>query len=240
LLDEEYNRIAWKDFKLGGVPEISGEMSGRVREHRAASCRPVGEAGSEGSGIRKERAMREDRRIGSGRGPGSLEEKGSSGAASPSSIGSGWVAKTRLRVRYAETDAMGIAHHSVYYVWFEAARTEFCRELGVPYAEWEARGVFLPVVETRCRHKSSIRYDDEIVLETRVVGLDSHSVTFGYRVLRVEDGRLVAEGSTRHGFCGTDGRLLRGGDNPMRGWLASAMEHPPEKSGGGSREEGPE
>jgi acyl-CoA thioester hydrolase len=178
--------------------------------------------------------MREGRRIGSERAPGFPEGKGSLDAASPSPvIGSGWVARTRLRVRYAETDAMGIAHHSVYYVWFEAARTEFCRDLGVPYAEWEARGVFLPVVETRCRHKLSIRYDDEIVLETRVVGLDSHSVTFGYRVLRAEDGRLVAEGSTRHGFCGTDGRLLRGGDNPMRQWLASAMENPPDRSSGG-------
>jgi acyl-CoA thioester hydrolase len=134
---------------------------------------------------------------------------------------------TALRVRYAETDAMGIAHHSVYYVWFEAARTEFCRDLGVPYSEWERKGIFLPVIETRCRHKAPLRYDEELIVQTRVADLDARSVTFGYRVLRASDGRLCAEGSTRHGFCGPDGRLLRG-ENEMGRWLA-------ERASGGER-----
>ena len=70
-----------------------------------------------------------------------------------------------FRVRYAETDQMGVAHHSNYFVWFEAGRSDYCRDLGVPYPEWERHGVFLPVVEARCRYKSPLRYDELATLE---------------------------------------------------------------------------
>ncbi len=113
------------------------------------------------------------------------------------------------RVRYAETDQMGVVYHANYLVWFEAARGEFCRDLGVSVPAMEASGVMLPVVEARCRYKRSARYDDLIRVETVLAELKSHSLTFRYRALRDDDGALLVEGTTRHGFCDRQGRLIR-------------------------------
>ena len=113
------------------------------------------------------------------------------------------------RVRYAETDRMGVVYHANYLVWFEAARGDFCRELNVPVPVMEASGLMLPVVEVRCRYKRPARYDERIRVETTLAELKSHSVTFRYRVLRDEEGVLLVEGSTRHGFCALDGHLIR-------------------------------
>ncbi len=112
-----------------------------------------------------------------------------------------------VRVRYAETDRMGVVYHSNYLVWFEVGRTELCRSLGFPYRAWEAEGVFLPCVEAHCRYKHPARYDDEVAILTGVKELTPHTVTFGYRVER--EGRLLAEGWTKHGFCNPEGKLLR-------------------------------
>lgn len=113
-----------------------------------------------------------------------------------------------FRVRYAETDQMGIAHHSCYFVWFESGRSDYCRALGIPYGEWEKNGVFLPVVEVRCRYKSSLTYDELVNMEVFPLELGRASVTFGYRILH-EDGRLAAEGWTKHAFADAEGRLIR-------------------------------
>ena len=113
-----------------------------------------------------------------------------------------------FRVRYAETDQMGIAHHSNYFVWFEEGRSNFCRDIGLPYGEWEKNGVFMPVVEVQCRYKSSLLYDEPVTMEVFPAERGAATVTFGYR-LRHEDGRLAAEGWTKHAFADAQGRLIR-------------------------------
>lgn len=123
---------------------------------------------------------------------------------------------TEIRVRYSETDQMGIAYHANYLVWFEVARASFCEALGISYREWEERGVLLPAVEARCRYKRPARYHDLITVECRLKDLSYHTVTFSYRVLL--DGVLLAEGTTRHGICDRDGKLM-GEGNPFYRWL---------------------
>lgn len=103
----------------------------------------------------------------------------------------------RLRVRYAETDQMGVVHHAVYPVWFEAARTELSRAVGLPYSQWEAAGAFLMVTDLTCRYRKPARYDEEITVWVRVAEVASRGVSFTYRV-EGPDGQLVAEGVTRH------------------------------------------
>ena len=101
-----------------------------------------------------------------------------------------------LRVRYAETDQMGVVHHAVYPVWFEAARTELSRAVGLPYTEWERRGVFLMVSEVHCRYRRPALYDEEVTVWVRVSEVSSRRVVFTYLVAR--DGEVLAEGETRH------------------------------------------
>jgi acyl-CoA thioester hydrolase len=103
----------------------------------------------------------------------------------------------RTRVRYAETDQMGVVHHSVYPVWFEAARTAFSRAVGFPYSEWERQGVLLMVTDVACRFRMPARYDEKVTIWVRVVEAASRRVVFAYRV-NGESGDLLAEGETRH------------------------------------------
>jgi acyl-CoA thioester hydrolase len=126
----------------------------------------------------------------------------------------------QVRVRYSETDQMGIAYHANYLVWFEVARAAFCEALGVSYKQWEERGILLPAVEVRCRYKRPARYDDVITVECGLKDLLPHSVTFSYRVLL--DQTLLAEGTTKHGICDGEGRLITG-DNPFYLWLKRRM-----------------
>src|SRR5690242_7240037 len=107
--------------------------------------------------------------------------------------------ETRLRVRYAETDQMGIVHHKNYYVWMEVARVEWCRASGFNYRDMELEdGVLLAVVESRCRYTSSARFDDEVLIATRISEVTSRMVKFTYEMW-VEN-RAVASGETRHIF----------------------------------------
>ncbi len=128
-----------------------------------------------------------------------------------------------LRVRYAETDAMGVAYHSNYLVWFELGRTEFCRLKGFPYREWEEAGVFLPAVEARCRYKHPARYDDLLEVHVAISDLTPFTLTFSYRIIRPRDGRLVAEGETKHGFCDKNGKLVKA-PQPFYGWLEKIVD----------------
>lgn len=102
-----------------------------------------------------------------------------------------------FRVRYAETDQMGVAHHAVYPVWFELARSELARARGIPYGSWEERGFFLVVTEVHCRYLRPARYDQLVTVEVRVESLKSRGVVFAYQV-KDENGELLAEGSTHH------------------------------------------
>ncbi len=127
---------------------------------------------------------------------------------------------TRTRVRYGETDKMGIAYYGRYLDWFETGRTEFCRALGKSFCEWENEGIMLPVVEAHCRYKSSLLYDDEIEIETTVTNLSNVSVIFTCKIFNLRTGKLAAEGYTKHAFTSTDGKLLRKG-NKLLDWLNS-------------------
>lgn len=120
--------------------------------------------------------------------------------------------KSRLiiRVRYAETDQMGVAHHGSYFVWMEAARTELLREQGISYRALEEKGFFLPVYEARCRYRRGMRYDDVFVVESWLSAMGGASITIDYCMyLEVEGKGIIAEGQTQHAFTDKNGRVLR-------------------------------
>lgn len=110
------------------------------------------------------------------------------------------VCETRIIVRYAETDQMGIVHHSNYPIWFEAARTDFIRKLGMPYSKMEERGFLLPLIELNCKYKGAAKYEDEILIITRVKELSFTRVTFYYEVFREKDNQLITVGETVHAW----------------------------------------
>jgi acyl-CoA thioester hydrolase len=107
-------------------------------------------------------------------------------------------------VRYAETDQMGIVYHANYLVWMEVGRVEYCRASGLRYRDLEAEGVLLAVVETHCRYLSPALYDEEVIVSTGIEEATPRAVRFAYRISSADDGRLLAEGSTKHVFCGRD------------------------------------
>lgn len=109
-----------------------------------------------------------------------------------------------LRVRYAETDQMGVAHHANYLTWFEAARTEFLRASGKSYAEFEEQSVFLPVIEASCRYRVPARYDDLLRVECALARLTPARLELAYRVSK--DRQVIAEGRTAHAFLGAERR----------------------------------
>ncbi len=114
-----------------------------------------------------------------------------------------------FRVRYIETDAMGIVHHSSYLAWMEMGRTEFMRHFGFTYRQLELTGILLPVLEVRVRYFSPAYYDDELVITTWVDDLTRVRLALAYRIDRPADGKLLTEGSSLHTFMGKDGRPIR-------------------------------
>ena len=107
--------------------------------------------------------------------------------------------ETEIRVRYAETDQMGIVHNSNYLVWFEVGRSEFCRARGFSYKEMEEKDNALMVVaESYCRYKSPAYYEDLLTIRTRVEEIRSRSLRFIYEIYRASDDTLLAEGETLH------------------------------------------
>ncbi|HXI13685.1 MAG TPA: thioesterase family protein [Thermoanaerobaculia bacterium] len=106
--------------------------------------------------------------------------------------------ESRIRVRYKETDQMGIAHHANYITWFEVGRTDLCRAMGVPYREIEARGLLLVVTEVSCRYRSPFRYDDEVIVTTRLGRVSSRSMTFLYALSGEGESTERASGASSH------------------------------------------
>ena len=107
--------------------------------------------------------------------------------------------ETRLRVRYAETDQMGVVYHANFVVWFEVGRVELLRQLGFRYRDMERNDdCHIAVVDVRCRYKAPARYDDEIVIRTELKNVRESLLHFGYEILRGDDGTLLAEGETTH------------------------------------------
>ncbi len=105
---------------------------------------------------------------------------------STESRNSPYVAQSEVRVRYVETDQMGFAHHSNYFAWFEIGRTDFIRALGTSYARLEREGLLLAIAEAQVRYLSAARYDELLVVRTRLERVQSRSVTFGYEVERLD------------------------------------------------------
>lgn len=113
--------------------------------------------------------------------------------------------ETRVRVRYAETDQMGVVYHANYLIWFEVGRVELMRKQGLTYKAMETEEqAGIAVVEATVRYKAPARYDDELIVETRIVMMRSSLIRFAYRVVRAEDGALLCEGETTHVVVGRD------------------------------------
>jgi acyl-CoA thioester hydrolase len=118
------------------------------------------------------------------------------------------ISESRIRVRYAETDQMGVVYHSNYFIWFEVGRVDLLRELGFTYREMEREdGCYIAVVDARCRYKSPARYDDEIIVRTHLKNVRESVVHFGYEAVRVSDGTLSAEGETTHIVTDSDMKI---------------------------------
>ena len=111
----------------------------------------------------------------------------------------GIVNETRLRVRYAETDQMGVVYHSNHLIWFEVGRVELMRQMGLAYRDMETEdGLFIAVAEAKCRYRAPVYYDEEIIVRTRVKTVRKSVIVFNYELARAETGALLAEGETTH------------------------------------------
>src|SRR4029077_6489732 len=115
------------------------------------------------------------------------------------------ITESRLRVRYAETDQMGMVYYANYLIWMEVGRSDFCRQCGFSYGDLEREEqAFLTVAEANCRYLAPARYDDEILIETELSRVKTRVVEFSYRIKRGDT--LLAEGRTVHVVIGSDGR----------------------------------
>jgi acyl-CoA thioester hydrolase len=132
---------------------------------------------------------------------------------------------TELRVRYAETDKMGVVYYANYLVWCEVARTDFIRQHGASYAAWEEQGVGLAVSEARVRYHRSARYDDLVRIETSLTAVQSRGVTFEYTMTLAESGDRIATAYTSLVAIAPNGRPISI-PAPLRERLSAALEPP--------------
>ena len=116
---------------------------------------------------------------------------------------------SRIRVRYAETDQMGVVYYANYFVWFEVARTDLLRESGWNYRDMESDGFSLPVIEARCAYAQSAKYDDELEVRTSGEMLSPVRVQFNYEIVRASDGATLATGRTVHATLDRAGKPCR-------------------------------
>jgi acyl-CoA thioester hydrolase len=118
------------------------------------------------------------------------------------------VVEARVRVRYAETDQMGVVYHANYLIWMEVGRVEYWRQLGMRYRDMERDdGILLVVAELNCRYSAPAFYDEEVVIRTRVTQASARMIRFEYEL--AVDGRLLATAYTKHVFCGRDRRPMK-------------------------------
>ena len=115
-----------------------------------------------------------------------------------------YTSETFLTVRYAETDMMGIVHHSRYYPWFEQARTDFIKKIGTTYTEMEKMGILLPLTETAAKYYYGLRYEDEVLVKCTLSKLTVARCEFLYEVYKLPEMKLMTAGKTCHGFVGRD------------------------------------
>ena len=107
---------------------------------------------------------------------------------------------SEITVRYAETDCMGVVHHSVYPIWFEVARTDYIKAVGMSYSDMEKSGIMLPVTGIPCRYHLPAKYEDELLIEARVSRFTQARIEFSYTVTNKASGALLCEGTSSHGF----------------------------------------
>jgi acyl-CoA thioester hydrolase len=120
----------------------------------------------------------------------------------------GFVSESRVRVRYAETDQMGVAYYANYLVWFEVGRSQYCNDRGFSYRDMEREtGLYMMVAEAKCRYVTPARYEDDLAVKTRVTQITRRTVRFGYQIERASDGARVATGETLHVLATPEGRL---------------------------------
>jgi len=118
--------------------------------------------------------------------------------------------QTRLRVRYAETDQMGVVYHANYLVWMEIGRVELVRSLGLDYKRLEeSEGLYLSVIEVTCRYRRPARYDQEVVVQTEIAKATSRVIEFAYKLRLADADCLLADGTTRHIWLNRDWRPTR-------------------------------
>jgi acyl-CoA thioester hydrolase len=116
--------------------------------------------------------------------------------------------ETRVRVRYAETDKMGVVYYGNYFTWFEIGRTDLCRQCGFSYRDMEReRDAYLMVVSASCTYRRPAVYDDDLVVETRIATFARRTMSFEYRVVHADTHELLAEGATAHVVTTSDGRV---------------------------------
>ena len=117
--------------------------------------------------------------------------------------------EVKIRVIYADTDAMGIVYHANYFRWFEIGRTELLREMGVVYAELETEGYYLPLTRSSCHYLAPARYDETIIVETTISYFRRASIKFDYSILDDKRETVLVEGCTLHAFTNADGKIVR-------------------------------
>jgi acyl-CoA thioester hydrolase len=118
--------------------------------------------------------------------------------------------ETRLRVRYAETDQMGMVYHSNYLIWMEVGRVEYFRAVGIVYRDLERdEGILLAVVEASCRYLAPALYDEEVIVRTWIEGANPRMLRFGYEMVEAENRRRLATGETKHVFCNREHRPMK-------------------------------
>ncbi|MGI5823116.1 MAG: acyl-CoA thioesterase [Dethiobacteria bacterium] len=110
------------------------------------------------------------------------------------------------RVRYKDTDQMGVVYYANYFIWFEVGRSEFFRAMGMDYKYLEQNEIFLPVIEAYCQYKSPARYDDLLKITTRLSFLQEVKLGFQYEITHAEKATLLATGQTTHAFVNKDGK----------------------------------
>ncbi len=119
------------------------------------------------------------------------------------------IAVVKDRVRFVETDLMGVVHHSNYFRWFEMARVEYLRLANVLLPELISAGIVFPIMDVQCKYRQSAYFDDQIRIEAELVEFSRVKLCFAYKVWRDSDGTLLAEGKTRNAFTDIKGRIIR-------------------------------
>ncbi len=114
--------------------------------------------------------------------------------------------ETLVRVRYKDTDQMGVVYYANYFVWFEVGRTDFLREFGMSYKDLEQNELFLPVIEAYCKYKNPARYDDPLKVITRLQFLQEVRLGFQYEIVHADSGERLAQGETAHAFVNKAGK----------------------------------